>query len=221
MLLSKCFACASIVGIFVFGAVPADAGTTALAVSQPRIEVAPAEGSITGWGIGSTKVAITVSGVPSPQGLEVMLDVENGTVDPNPVVLDAQGRGEATLRSTSAEQATIAAVGPEDVRSAPITVSFEPPWGFLALAGGAGLGGAFVRRKGRQHSRRAVVIGAFSASAVTLAQQVGLTNWVAAVSGTERYASSGAGLVFVIGALTALAGVTVLVPGAGQQESTN
>jgi hypothetical protein len=218
MRLSKCFACASIV---VLGTVPVVAGTTELAASEPRIEVAPSDSSITGWGIGSTKLVITVSGVRSPEGVEVTLDVENGSVDPNPVTLDAQGRGETTLRSTSAEQATIAAVGPEDVRSPSITVSFEPPWGFLALAGVAGLGGAFLRRKGRQNSRRAIVIGAFSATAVTLAQQVGLTNWVAAISGMERFASSGGALVFVIGALTAVAGVSVLVPGAGQQESTN
>jgi hypothetical protein len=213
MRLSKCFACASIVaivgivGIVVLGAVPADAGTTELAVSQARIDVAPTHGSITGWGIGSTTLVITASGVRSPEGLEVTLDVENGTVDPNPVVLDAQGRGETTLRSTSAEQATIAAVGPDAVRSPSITVSFEPPWGFLALAGGAGIGGAFLRRKGRRHSRRAVVIGAFSASAVTLAQQAGV------------YASSGGALVFVTGALAALAGVSVLVPSVGQQDS--
>jgi hypothetical protein len=221
MRLAKWLTCASIVVIVVLGTVPANAGTTELAVSQPRIDVVPTDSSITGWGIGSTKLVITVSGVPSPEGLEVTLDAENGTVDPNPVVLDAQGRGETTLRSTNAEQATIAAVGPEDVRSASITVNFEQPWGFLALAGAAGLGGAFLRRKGRRHSRRAIVIGAFSASAVTLAQQVGLTNWVAAVSGTERYASSGGALVFVIGALAALAGVTLLVPGAGQQQSTH
>ena len=78
-----------------------------LAVTQPTVQLLPASLSITGWGIGETRITLRVMGLAAPQGYGVSFSHEGGYLDPAFVQLDAQGVATTALRSDTAAQANL------------------------------------------------------------------------------------------------------------------
>lgn len=181
-----------------------------LAVTQPTVQLLPASLSITGWGIGETRITLRVMGLAAPQGYGVSFSHEGGYLDPAFVQLDAQGVATTALRSDTAAQAVVR-VADAGLLSQPVTIQFESPWLFIAAAVFGGLAGAFLLGKGRRRWPHALAIGICAAVVMTLAYAVGI-DWVSRVINAPALAKSGVALVFVLGALAALTGVKVLVP---------
>jgi len=191
---------------------PVDDGNQVdLAVVRPRISLSSTPPSIVGYGIGVATVDVNATGMRSADQYRVRLSSSEGSLGSGYVTLDATGHGTIGLRSDSARGTTIS-VSNEGVTTEPITVDFESPWLFLALAIAGGLTGAFLRGRGRQHRARALAIGAASAVVMVLAHAIGI-DWVARVLNGADIAWGGEAQVFVLGAIAALVGVSALVPG--------
>jgi hypothetical protein len=190
---------------------PNSAGQTIdLSVAHPRIQLLSRPSSFVGWGIGQGTVDVIASGMSAPEGFRVALHATRGTLDSSLVSLDATGHGSTRLRS-SADAESVVTVRTEGVLSEPLAVTFDPPWLFLGAAIAGGLAGAFLRGRGRAHWRKALAIGAVSAVVMTLAYTLGI-DWLSGVVDTAGLARSGEALVFLLGAIAALVGVTALVP---------
>lgn len=100
-------------------------------------------------------------------------------------------------------------------QSAPLDVAFDAPWLFLGAALAGGLAGAFVRGRGRGRWRGALAIGVVSALIMTLAYAAGI-DWPAHVLNSAGIDRSGEAVVFVLGAIGALVGVSALVLASGR-----
>jgi hypothetical protein len=179
-----------------------------LSVTRPLISLSARSPSIVGWGIGQSTIDVRVSGMLNPDGQQVLL-TGTGGVTLEPVTLNAVGSGSTQLRSTRAAMSQIQAIQPEG-QSNTLSVSFTPPWLFLAMAFLGGLAGAFLRGRGRQRWLMALAIGALSAIVMTLAYAVGV-DWPSRLPGLGGLAGSGEAVVFVLGAIAALVGVSALV----------
>lgn len=192
-------------------ATPQDKGNEIeLPISALPIQLIPASTHIIGWGIGQTPIAISVRGLQTPTSLTLALQTDRGTLNPSSVTLDNHGSASTTLRSDSAAS-TIIRVGNAGVASPSVTVTFDSPILFLIMAIVGGLFGAFLRGKGRDRWVSAIAIGVAAAILMTLAYAVGV-DWATRVTGATHLASSGEAVVFVLGAVAALVGVSALLP---------
>ena len=197
---------------------PQDRGNAIdLPALKPTIQITASSAQIPGWGIGQTTVTLRARGMLSPEGYPVTLRSDHGALQPAYVKLDARGVASANLRSDAATSTTVR-VADTDVSSEPVTVTFEPPWSFLAAAVAGGLLGAFIRGRGRRRAWHALAIGVASALLMTLAFAVGI-DWVSRVLPTSNLATTGLALVAVLGAIGALVGVGVLLPASGKAAS--
>jgi hypothetical protein len=180
-----------------------------LPIVRPVLHVSAANSEIIGWGIGTTEIRISASHMKSPANYQVVLTNDNGGIEPTMVTLDAKGNAMATLRSSSAASTRVG-IDNKGVVSDVAQVNFGAPWGFLFLAIAGGLLGALIRKEAREQSGTALVIGAASAVVMTLAYAVGI-DWLSKIASAPRLAQSGEAVVFVMGAIGALAGATALV----------
>lgn len=89
---------------------------------------------------------------------------------------------------------------------------FTSPWPFIAAAVIGGLAGAFVRGRGRRHWIKALAVGAVSAVIMTLAYAIGI-DWPARLLDQAGIDYAGEAAVFVLGAIGAWVGISVLLPG--------
>lgn len=190
-----------------------DAGDRiALTIVRPEVSLATADQSIIGWGIGTTTVYVQAPELARAGGFKVDLSTTGGGLDPGTVPLDAQGQGTTTLRSDRSGGATVSLVGTH-FQSSASPVTFRSPLFFLALAAVGGLLGAFLRGRGRSQWPQALGIGMGTAVLAALAYSVGFTGWILRLAHAEHLAASGEVIVFVVGAIAALAGVSVILSG--------
>ena len=197
---------------------PGDAGSSVqLQVTRPRYALSTAATSILGWGLGTTRITVSTRGMTLPPEFTVPLTVEGGgALDPAEVKLGTGGIGVTTLRSDAFPQAMVKLADPEaDAKS--VTVVFRAPILFFAAAIAGGLLGAFLRGKGRKKWPRALAIGIASAVLMTVGQAVRLTAWIATALGENTLATSGEAVVFFLGAIAALIGVSTLIPGTARK----
>lgn len=181
-----------------------------LSVIRPVVQLIPERSHISGWGIGSVAIAVSIQGLASPLGFRLPLSTENGSLTPSSVVFDAQGHATTILRSDSASS-TVVRIGQAQLQGEPVDVQFDAPWMFLLCATAGGLLGAFVRGKGRKKWGYALMIGMSSAVLMALAYAIGI-DWLARGFGAPALSVAGEAVVFVLGGLAALVGVQVLVP---------
>lgn len=181
-----------------------------LAVLRPVVQLIPASSRVTGWGIGEVPIAVHVQGLVDPRGFALSLQTDHGGLSPSSVVLDEQGKGSAVLRSDHAAGASVR-VGNAGMVGDAVTIIFDSPWLFLTAAAAGGLLGAFLRGKGRRRWPYAFAIGIGAAVLMTIGYAVGL-DWISRALGNVRLASSGEAVVFVLGAIAALSGVTLFIP---------
>lgn len=188
-----------------------------LGIVRPEAQLSATQLHIAGWGIGQTPVSVRVRGMVSPQGYSVSLSTEGGGLSLGTVILDANGYGETSLRSDSADRARVR-INNAELRAQPLVVTFQAPWLFLAAAVGGGLLGAFLRSEGRRFRGRAALIGAASGLLMTLAYAVGIDG-VSSLLPQATLATAGEAVVFVLAALGALGGVRMLLPLRQQDEA--
>ncbi|MEO1245486.1 MAG: hypothetical protein AAFX56_07325 [Pseudomonadota bacterium] len=192
---------------------PSDEGDRIeMPVSRPRIDLSanPAE-PIDGWGIGKTTITVHAQGIKNPAGYEVTLASTAGTLNPTSVVLDAQGRGEAYLRSSRANAADVSVRNTGSFTTSDLRVKFAQPWLFLGLAVLGGVLGAILQRKGRKHWFKGLAIGAVTGVVMALLYAVGI-NWLGNVFPSADLAVGGEALVVVLGATGALVGIRFAIP---------
>jgi hypothetical protein len=188
-------------------ATPQDKGDAIeLAVSWPRAQLVPASTHVLGWGIGTVPITVVAQGLP---GLRVTLQTDHGMLSQNVLTLDNQGSGSVSLRSDAASSTSVR-VGNAGVVVEPVTITFDPPWLFLASAIAGGLLGAFIRGKARKRWGYALAIGIASAILMTVLYAVGV-DWASKMLGTSRLATSGEAVVFALGAIAALLGANTLI----------
>jgi hypothetical protein len=180
-----------------------------LAVRRPTVRLWSEPSSIEGWGIGQSTIQVAVTGLRSPRGTRVPLKSLRGALEAPHVTLDDAGQAAVRLRSSRAPRTTVS-VPSAMLVGEPLEVPFEAPWAFLTLALAGGLVGALLKGRGRDRWPIALVIGIASALVMTLAHAVGL-NWPARVLQEQGLTWAGEALVFVLGAVGALVGVSVLV----------
>jgi hypothetical protein len=188
-----------------------DGDPVPLAIMRPSVRLWASPDSIVGWGIGQSNINVSVTGMRAPEGYRVPLRSGRGSLNQDFVTLNAHGQGSVRLRSDRSSGATIELLSPA-MAGQPLQVRFDAPWLFLAIAICGGLVGAFLRGRGRQHWGMALLIGALSAVVMTAAYAVGL-DWPARVLKAEGLAVAGEALIFVLGAVGALVGVSAMVPG--------
>jgi hypothetical protein len=190
-----------------------DAGDTVeLKVVPPRVVLRAETPDIIGWGIGKTRIHVQSPTLLRADGYNVVLWTTGGDLTPSGKVhLGADGLGEVELRSDHNGSGTVSV---EDATSegSSATVTFRAPWLFLGMAAVGGLAGAFLRRKGRQRWQRALTIGVVTSVAAAVLYAVGYAPKLAEMVGAAQLAASGEALVFAIGFLAALVGVSWFVP---------
>lgn len=179
-----------------------------LDVSRPRAALRAASTNILGWGLGTTR--LTVASRAYAGGL-VHLSADGGSLDPGSIQLDSTGNGATVLRSDASPGANVA-VDPLQWEAEPLVITFRAPYFFLAAAVLGGLLGAFLRGKGRQNWAKALAIGVATAILMTVGQAVGFISWIGTALGSNTLATSGEAVVFFLGAIAALLGVSALIP---------
>jgi len=190
---------------------PADDGDRIeLQVFRPSVTFTATPESIVGWGIGKTKIGVQVKGLRNPNGYEIRLSSTNGTLTSGSVNLNAQGNGEVWLRS-SRHNGTSVSVADSAFVGTPKNILFEAPWLFLALAVLGGLVGAYLKGRGRKHWLKALTVGAVTGVVMVLMYFVGI-NWIAPSFPDADLARGGEAVVFVLGVLGALLGVSKALP---------
>ncbi len=182
-----------------------------LDVNRPRVTLGAASTNILGWGLGTTHITVS----SRQAGVQVPLTSDAGSLDAGSIRLDENGNGQLTLRSDASPQATVK-VASSEWDAEPLTVAFRAPYLFLIAAIAGGLLGAFLRGKGRKKWPRALAIGVATAILLTVGQAVGFTAWITAALGPNTIATSGEAVVFFLGAIAALLGVTFLIPEAAR-----
>jgi len=192
---------------------PEDPGASVeLEVMRPRFVLSTVSTRILGWGLGTTQIAVMAHGMKSPNGYVLSLTSEGGGLDAGKVTLDASGSGVTTLRSDASPGATVRVADP-DLSANVLTVAFRAPFLFFVAAILGGLLGAYLRGKGRKKWLQALAIGIASAILMTVGQAVGFTAWIATALGANSVATSGEAVVFFLGAIAALIGVSAFIPG--------
>ena len=190
-----------------------------LSVIHPVIRLLSTPSSIIGWGIGESTINVAARRMRRTEGFRVPLTSIHGSLGSGTVILDAAGHGAVRLRS-SRDSATTIEVQSAGLISEPLEVPFDAPWFFLGLAVAGGLIGAFLHGRGRQHWVRASAIGVSTAVVMTLTYAVGI-DWPARVLKNADIALAGEAVVFVLGVIGALVGVSLLVPGSDSKKPTN
>lgn len=114
-------------------------GTEVLLPLAGELSVGTASDGIEGWGLETTKVNVTLGG-PNAANRKVTLGVKpSGYLDPSALTLDAEGTGQADLRSGWAGTAVVTASNPE-FRTATKEIHYRLPFRTL----GASLFGALL-----------------------------------------------------------------------------
>ncbi|WP_116811342.1 hypothetical protein [Steroidobacter cummioxidans] len=194
---------------------PNDPGNSLeLDVSRPRAALRAASTSILGWGLGTTRLYVASRG---NGGAWVQLSTDNGSLDPASIQLDSAGNAVTTLRSDVSGNASIA-VDPLLWDAEHVVITFRAPYYFLLAAILGGLLGAFLRGRGRRKWVQALAIGIGTALLMTVGQAVGFNAWIATALGSNTLATSGEAVVFFLGAIAALIGVSVLLRPAAKTE---
>lgn len=187
----------------VFSRLIPDGGVTIALRVNPTLAIEAGQGAIDGFGLETTQVNISLSGVAQPGGRVVTLHTDAGYLDPTRVQLDAQGNASVTIRSGSVGQAQITATT-ADVGRAQTSVQFNFPWITLLASIVGGLAGGFVRSRGRPRGR-ALAVAAVWGLIVFVSYAVGINLLPFTPSVTI-----GAALVFAVSAMGALFGTALL-----------
>lgn len=177
----------------------------------PTIIVHTTNDVIQGYGLGTTPVAVTVIGVPDPEGRKVTLTgTPRATFEPAEVVLDASGTASSILRSDGLGPVTISA-SLMNANAIPRVVTFEPPTETLGAGIIGGIGGALIRllpRAGKMRKRN-LLLGILVAVLIGLLV-FGLYAIGVSLLPIEPTVRVGAIVVLVISAVGAYLGTTAL-----------
>lgn len=184
-------------------------------VLRPKLSISVSpENGIPGYGLGTAKINVQMSGVPDPTGMAVTLTSDLSEPEPSRIVLDAFGGGEATIRSSGRGRATLKAMS---LLSQPATrvVAFLFPTAFLIFATVGGLLGGLAKflRDRLDPSRKAAwkTIGLYLLSGLVFGFIVaGLSAIGINVSPVKPTANAGEALVCFLSALGGFAGSTLL-----------
>lgn len=178
---------------------------------QPALFVRATPPEIQGWGLETADVLVQSRALGPKTNRKVLVSSDAGIVTPTELTLSTDGTATASIRSVSTGKAEITASGPA-FRDATAPIEFLFPWHFIAagilggLAGGALRLGIPRRGTGRRALAKlglAVICGAIVFALYALG---------ANVIGFQLPGRAGELVVFVVSALGALGGVSLLKP---------
>jgi len=174
-----------------------------VAVVRPKLTVVASPAKIAGLGLETANVSVAADGVPDPQGHEVVLAAEHGSLAASTLALDEQGLAKTTIRSISVGSTTVSATSPHlaEGHSQPIEFTWPLSFALAALLGGA-IGGLIKHWQGTRaagtgsRSRlAAAAIGALVGIVVAALYAVGVN-----VLPIPPSATAGEALVFALAA---------------------
>lgn len=173
-------------------------------VEKVPVIVRPVRAVIDGWGLAKTSLQIEVPGLQQAGTHMISLSTDRGQIVPTPVLLDAQGRATAELRSDGTGTATITAAG-GPFRPGTATVRFAFPLDFLIATVLGAVTGWLVKKRARDLTLRSCIVAVASACILGTAYAIGI-HWLE----WAPDASVGEGLSFFVAAMGAYSGLKAL-----------
>jgi hypothetical protein len=181
-------------------------------VVRPVLRLDPSRSSINGFGLEKTTINVQAEGLADMSNMHVFLKTSAGEVKPSEVVLSADGRATAEIRSAGFGDVALSASGVPFVVGES-SMDFAKPWSFLvALALGA-IAGWLIRTRARSRSLGSFLLALATAAFVTAAFSVGirLAQWA-------PEAAVGEALTFFVAAVGAWSGIKALAVIKGQAD---
>ncbi|HET9768788.1 MAG TPA: hypothetical protein VFS60_18220 [Thermoanaerobaculia bacterium] len=166
---------------------------------------------IQGWGLETADVEVQARALPPGGNRQVQLVADAGNVEPRRLTLDADGTGEASIRSASTGKPTITVSGPA-FAAATVPIEFVFPTWFLLAGFVGGLAGGSLRIGLPRPGRLGRFFARLAAAVICGFLVLGLYVLGVNVVGFHLPARAGEVLVFVVAALGALGGVGLLKP---------
>ena len=173
-------------------------------VIRPTLRIDGSRASINGFGLEKTTINIQAEGLADMSNMHVFLKTSAGEVKPSEVILSADGRATAEIRSEGFGVAAISASGVPFV-PAEGSIGFAKPWSFLIAVALGAIAGWLIRIRGRRKTFGSLLLAIASACVVTAAVSVGirLAQWA-------PEATVGEALTFFVAAIGAWGGIKVI-----------
>lgn len=165
--------------------------------------------TIQGFGLETAEVTVRSHGLRQPEGVEVALATDRGSLEATTLVLNDQGSAATTIRSVSSGVARIEARGTTAQQPAHAELTFAVPWFFVFFAVAGGMVGAILRW-GKQRRDQAtgrplwikLILGALAGILISAAWAIGIN-----LLAVEFDATAGEAVIFVLSALGAYIGL--------------
>jgi hypothetical protein len=181
-----------------------DGDSIEVPIERPALKIEPAKPVIEGWGLAKTVIQIQGSGLTDPSKISIALSSTRGQISPTPVVLGADGRATAELRSDGTGAATVSASGnPFSLGST--SVDFATPYRFLIASLIGAIVGWIARTRARSRSWRSIVVALASSAILAAAYAIGIRWFEWAPDAT-----AGEALAFFVAAIGAYTGLKAL-----------
>jgi hypothetical protein len=180
-----------------------------VAVVKPVVDLSPLARSVVGYGVGKVTVNVHALDLADDNGAPVDIGSDLGHMEIGTATLDRQGRGIVVLRSEGVGDAHLEVPPPYTLKR-PTSVRFVSPVTFILAGALGGMAAIFLRPKARQKWPRALAAGALTGVVMATAYAVGI-DWILSRTGWTSLASGGEAVVFILGFIGCLLGVTTLI----------
>lgn len=180
---------------------------------KPVLELSSNRTKLQGLGIQQIPIAVSFSGSKSFDSVSVTFNPEKGTVSPNPLKMRYNETATAYLRSEGIGKTVLVATA-SSIKSNPLPLTYTFPWPFLLATILGGLAGTFIRQntKGarKKITSKVILVGIVTGLIGAAAYYVLGINLL----GLSFSAAFNEIAVFVISALFAYFGISIIKPGA-------
>ena len=179
---------------------------------KPSLELSSNRNKMQGLGIQQIPIAVSFGGSKSFDSVSVTFTPEKGTVIPNPLKMRYNETATAYLRSEGMGKSLLTATA-NSIKSNPLSFTYTLPWPFLLATILGGLAGSFIKQNSKSTRKK-------------ITSKVILIGIVTGFIGAAAYYVLGINLlelnfsaafneiaVFVISALFAYFGISVIKPG--------
>ena len=179
---------------------------------KPSLELTSNRDKMQGLGIQQVPLAVSFGGSKSTDSVSVTFIPEKGTVNPNPLKMRYNETATTYLRSEGMGKSLLTATA-NSIKSNPLSFTYTFPWPFLLATILGGLAGSFIKQNSKSTRKK-------------MTSKVILVGIVTGFIGAAAYYVLGINLlglsfnagfneiaVFVISALFAYFGITVIKPG--------
>ena len=180
---------------------------------KPVLELSSNRTKLQGLGIQQIPIAVSFSGSKSFDSVSVTFNPEKGTVSPNPLKMRYNETATVYLRSEGIGKTVLIATA-SSIKSNPLPFTYTFPWPFLLATILGGLAGTFIRQNTngarKKITSKVILVGIVTGLIGAAAYYVLGINLL----GLSFSAAFNEIAVFVISALFAYFGISIIKPGA-------